>query len=534
MRYQFDHFIVDCHLAQLSRDGAPLPVEPRVFELLVCLLENRERVVSKEEIIARLWSGRFTSDAAISTCVKSLRKALQDDGGQQKYIQTVRGRGFRFIGELIAQPSAADRARIVSGLSNETAPNDTAPSYTALSDTAPIAQGKPSIIVLPLRSLGAAGPLDILAEALAHELIQALSRLRWLRVIARGTAFQFRQPDVDLRRLGEQLQLRYALSGSVENLGRRLAITIELNDCLSEDVVWADRFEVGIEQVHDTRQAILASVISSLEMYIPQHEASLAVLKTSDNMDAWSHYHLGLRHMFRFTAADNRLAARDFDRAITQDPQFARAYAGKSFTRFQDCFLKYSGDPVAARNDARAFAERGIELDPLDPFTNYNMGRSFWLADNILGGRDWLERSVSLSPNFAQGFYSCSYTEVLQGDADRALQNSAQALSLSPLDPLSYGVFSVRALAFLRVEEPAQAVLWAEKAALAPGAHFLIWMIAAAIYALAGDLQRARYWREHVRSCAPQASLTHFFNAFQLGATPLRTAMEKGLLLAGF
>lgn len=520
MKYQFDRFTLDTDLAQLSLDGAVLAVEPRVFDLLVLLVEQRQRVVTRDEIVARLWAGRFTSDTAISTCVKSLRKILRDDGARQNYIKTVRGRGFHFIGEITG-PAAIPRAIVV---------RNPAPAPVA----ATIAPGKPSIIVLPFQNLEARGLAGILPEALAHELIQTLSRLRWLRVIARGTAFQFRQTDINLRQLGEQLQLRYALSGAIESAVGRHAVTVELSDCLSEEVVWAERFDISSDQIHAMRQSIVGSIIAALEMYIPLHEANLAALKTSENLDAWANYHLGLRHMFRFTQTDNQRAAHYFERAIAQDPAFARAYAGKSFTRFQDGFLEYSGDREAARRDARHFAERGIELDPLDPFTNYNMGRSFWLEDNILGGFGWLERSISLSPNFAQGYYSCSYTEVIQGNAERALENSAQALHLSPLDPLSYGVLCVRALAFLRVNDMAQAVHWAEKSARAPGAHFLIWMVAAAIFALAGNAGQAHYWSRQVRARNPQAGLAHFFNAFPLSDPFFRDTVTKGLQLAGF
>jgi TolB-like protein/Tfp pilus assembly protein PilF len=526
MKYHFDQFTIDCDLAQLSLTGEALALEPRVFDLLVFLVENRQRVVSKDEIVERLWAGRFTSDAAISTCVKSLRRVLNDDGDRQLYIKTLRGRGFRFIGELQGHDSA------------EVLPDNPSIIFTReagfMQAAASAVQRKPSIIVLPFQNSDEQGQGGIVCEALAHELIQALSRLRWLRVIARGTAFQFRQADVDLRKLGERLQLRYVLCGSIESIGSLYAVTVELNDCHSEDVIWAERFEVHAEQLHEMRQSILASLVAALEMYIPLHEAGLAALKTSDNLDAWSNYHLGLRHMFRFTQGDNQRAAFYFDKAITQDPGFARAYAGKSFTRFQDGFLKYSNDGDAARRDARAFAERSIELDPLDPFTNYNMGRSFWLEDNVLDGMGWLERSVSLSPNFAQGFYSCAFSEVLQGNPERALENSTQAMNLSPLDPLSYAVFSVRALANLRINDMTPAVYWTEKASRAPGAHFLILMITAATFALAGDINRARYWSEQVRNRNPHADLSHFFKAFPFSDQNFRNTMAKGLQLAGF
>src|SRR5690606_23003223 len=123
-------------------------------------------------------------------------------------------------------------------------------------------------------------------------------------------------------------------------------------------------------------------------------------------LDAWAHYHIGLGHLYRFTAADNALAKRCFERAVTVDPQLARAHAGLSFTSFVDAFLRLTAEPAQAARNARRHAERGLELDPLDPFANFTMGRTFWLSDEPEIATDWLARATMLNPNYAQGFYA--------------------------------------------------------------------------------------------------------------------------------
>ncbi len=526
MKLIFDQFTLDTDIAELRRGTTAVALEPQVFDLLVFLIANRERVVSRDEIINAVWGGRFTSDSAVSTCVKSLRKALQDDGDQQRYIKTLRGRGFRFVADIIVDDSKVSKnsLRITPQLHQPIQE----PSLLQHQAT-PGFQGKPSIIVLPFQDLLNNQQNSVVAEAMAHDLIQALSRLRWLRVIARSTAFQFRSPIPDFKKIGQQLNLRYALCGSIEADGKAQVISVELSDCETSEVIWAERFEAKPETLNEIRHHIIANVVSSLEIYIPLNEASQASLRSSDNLDAWANYHLGLRYMFRFTPTDNSRAAQYFSQAIKQDGQFARAYAGLSFTRFQDAFLRYDQDTNNAVADARKLAEQSVELDSLDPFTNYNMGRSFWLSGETEAGLGWLERSVALSPNFAQGHYSRAFCEVMQGQTRLALENTELSLYLSPLDPLLYGNYAIKSFAYLRQEDLPNAVYWAEKAASTPGAHFLIFMIAAATHALSGDNKKSQYWCARIKAHKPDANASHFFSAFPFIDDALKASLKTGL-----
>ncbi len=528
MKLIFDHFTLDTDIAELRRGTAAVALEPQVFDLLVFLIENREQVASKDEIINAVWGGRFTSDAALSTCVKSLRKALQDDGEQQRYIKTLRGRGFRFVADIIVAEATA-----IQNLQPITSPVQQSILLHSLQQnpTEFITQGKPSIIVLPFQNLLVNQQDSVIADAMAHDLIQALSRLRWLRVIGRGTAFQFRAPTPDLKKIGQQLSLRYALCGSIEEIRKTQIISVELSDCETSEVIWAERFEATPDTLNEIRHKIIANVVSSLEIYIPLNEASQAYLRSSDNLDAWANYHLGLRYMFRFTHTDNSRAAHYFSQAINQDEQFARAYAGLSFTRFQDAFLGYDQDHNKAVADARRLAEHGVELDALDPFTNYNMGRSFWLSGEADVGLGWLERAVVLSPNFAQGHYSRAFCEVMQGHIHSALENTERSLHLSPLDPLLYGNYAIKSFGYLRLGDLPNAVYWAEKAASTPGAHFLIFMIAAATYALAGNVEKSQYWRARIKARKTDANALHFFSAFPFVDEVLKTSLKRGLQL---
>ena len=165
---------------------------------------------------------------------------------------------------------------------------------------------------------------------------------------------------------------------------------------------------------------------------------------------------------------------------------------------------------------ARHHAERGLELDPLDPFINFNMGRSFWLTDEPNTAALWLDRATQLNPNYAQGFYARAFTAMLVGEQAHVDRGIDAAVRLSPLDPLLYGMLGVRALALMQAGRHDEAADWADRAAAAPGAHFLIAMIALVANGLAGREAQAQHWLPIVRRRRPGANAHHFFAAFPI------------------
>ncbi len=514
MLYRFGYFELDTAKAELRANGATRPVEPQVFGLIALLVENRERLVSKDEILEKVWDGRIVSDAAIASRVKSARQALDDDGQAQRCIKTIHRQGFRFVADV----NVARTVQLVDQ---------------------PVAQSaeqasRPSIAVLPFRLMGEAGPYAAIADALPHELITELSRLRWLFVTARGSSFRLRAPDMDMGEVGRVLGVRYCLSGTVDVAGSNLAVTVELVDTRDGGVVWAERFAGSIDDVHTIREEIRSRILTALEIQIPLHEATLARLTVTENLDAWSAYHLGLQHMYRFNRTDNAAATAMFQQAVARDPGFARAHAGLSFVHFQTAFMRHTDDIAGEAELARRFAQRGLELDPLDPFVNFTMGRTFWLAGDLDSGLAWLERATSISPNYAQGIYARAWTETLAGRGLEGRGHVDLAMRLSPLDPLYYAMLGTRAFTHMVVGEDAAAAEWAERAARAPGAHVLIAMIACATQSIVGDDMRAAEWAANVRSRNPVLARADFFRSFPMKSEVTKARLAGALERFGF
>jgi len=517
MIYHFGDFELDMGRFELREDGAPRQLEPQVFALIAYLVEHRDRLVSKDEIFEKLWDGRIVTDAALASRIKLARKVLGDDGKAQRYIRTVHGKGFRFVEDV----------RATSTTTGIEVPADAA-------DTGDEQGAQPSIAVLPFQLIGDTNAYATIADGLPHELITELARLRWLLVIARGSSFRFRDADLDLCEVGRLLRVRYCLAGTVEIIGDKLTVTTELVDTRGGDVVWSERYTGFVDDVHAVREEIRSRILTSLEIQIPLHEATGARLTATDRLDAWSAYHVGLQHLYRFTRNDNTQAARLFERAVGLDPGFARAHAGLSFVHFQTAFLRQTDDLAGEISLARTCAKRGIDIDPLDPFVNFTMGRSFWLEEDLDRARAWLERATSLSPNYAQGIYALGWTNTLAGTELEGRDQVDQAMRLSPLDPLYYAMLGTRGFTHMARGEDAEAVAWTERAAKSPGAHVLIAMIAAAAQKLAGNDSSAGAWAADVRKRNPLLTSDHFFRAFPMQSEPMRSRVAAALRQLGF
>jgi TolB-like protein len=516
MHYWFGACSVDTETSELSVGSRPVAVEPQVFALLRLLIENRDRLLTKDDIVEGVWGGRIISDAAISSRIKSARQAVGDDGQGQRIIRTIPKRGYRFVADVTVVTGSPPRPRQPEAVIAPPAPSS-----------------RPSIAVLPFALTGAATEDEWLADALPQEIIGELSRLRWLFVIARGSSFRFRGADVDIAEVGRALRVGYCLSGRIAVDGPRYRITVELSATRDCGVVWDASFTGRQEDIREVHGQIAGAIANALDLRIPMNEALSSKADPPESLDAWGAFHLGLRRLYRFSRDANAEAAAYFERAIELSPNFARAHAGLSFAHFEDGFLRFASDGAAAAKLARTSAERALDCDPMDPFCNMVMGRAFWLTPDLEASVPWLERAVQLSPNYAQARYAWAWSEALLGQRGESAREAEAALRLSPLDPLAYGMLGVRALSELVIGDGRAAATWAAAAARAPGAHAYIDLIAAIAHHLDGDDERARPWAASAQRRQPGLSTAHFLHAFPFRDATVKHGVEGALQRLG-
>ncbi|WP_162530078.1 winged helix-turn-helix domain-containing protein [Stappia sp. BW2] len=522
--FTFDGFELDGARFELRRGGERVAIEPQVLSLLLLLAENRDRMVSKDELIEHIWDGRIVSETAVAARIKAARKAVGDTGSAQKVIRTIHGKGFRFVADTEVSGDLEKTLCVKSALMTE---EQAAPAIEDMLKNA--RDGRPSIAVLPFEYFGEPGQQEIVADALPADIIADLSRLHWLFVIARGSSFRFRGPDVDPLSAGRQLGVRYGLTGTVELSGEHVTIGVSLIDMTSSGTIWAEHYHGGLTELQQLRSDIESHVVASLAVQIPQNEVRLARRRAPGELDAWACFHLGLDHMYRFNRQDNARAAALFTQSLERDPYFSGAMGGLSFTHFQSAFMRFSEDPAAEVEQARVLAQQAVETDRLDPFAHFNAGRCSWLDGQLEDSIAWFDRATSLSPSFAQGVYTRGLVSVMAGQAAQADADLALALDLSPLDPLAYGMTSARALVQVQLGNMAKAQELGVKAAQMIGAHKHISLIAALTSHLAGKHAEARQWLTRAKQADPAISSEVFFASFPFAKNGARETIEKTL-----
>ncbi len=384
-----------------------------------------------------------------------------------------------------------------------------------------IATGSPrraSVAIMPFVDRAATrGAPRGLADALAHDVIIRLAKLRSVFVIAQGTVFALHDRSIGSEEAGRMLNVDYVVSGSMHRHERRLSVTVELAETRSARIVWTEVFDHKLDDALLVLDEIGNRIVASVASEIETVERNRAILKPPSSLDAWEAHHRGLWHMYRFNHADNERARHYFEMAVRLDPTFARAFAGLSFTHFQNAFQGWARRDVEME---RAFdaAGQSLMVDDRDPAAHLAMGRALWLRGSQDESVNELERAIDLSPNFALGHYALAFVHSQGGDPRAALGFADHSRQLSPFDPMLFAMLGARAMALVRLEKFDEAADWAVKAAARPNAHAHIRAIAACCLSLADRRDEATALVGSIHKTLPKYSVDDFLAAFRFGA----------------
>ncbi len=404
-------------------------------------------------------------------------------------------------------------ARAQAGVSPRSEVAVVASSAAAYAATAklPDAARRASIAVMPFAG-GSIAPGET-ADGLAYDIITRLAKLRTLFVIAQGTVFALQEKGIGPEEAGRMLNVDYTVSGSQRRQGDRLTVTVELAETRTARIVWAEVFNQKLDNILIVLDEIGDRIVASIASEIETVERNRAILRPPNSLDAWDAHHRGLWHMYRFNKTDNDRARHFFKTAVQLDPTFSRAYAGLSFTHWQNAF---QGWATREHEIDRAFETAGQSLmvDDRDPAAHWAMGRALWLRGSHDQSVVELDQAIDLSPNFAQAHYTRAFVHAQTGDALAAISSSDYSRHLSPFDPLLFGMFGARAIALVRLGQFEEAAEWAVKAAARPNAHAHILGLAAFSLALAGRRDEARAYIAAVRKTLPSYNVNDFFAAF--------------------
>jgi TolB-like protein len=421
MIFSFGNCEIDVERREIRRANATIHVEPQVFDLLVHLVQNRGRVVTKDDLIASIWNGRIVSDSTLTSRVNSARKAIGDSGGQQNLIRTFARKGFRFVGSLheTPTPGSAEQERLALPLPD-----------------------RPAIAVLPFVNMSGDPEQEYFSDGISEDIITALSKLRWFLVIARNSSFVYKGKAIHMKQIADDLGVRYVVEGSVRKSGDRVRITAQLNDAATGSHIWAERYDRSLADVFAVQDEITEAIVAAIEPQIYAAENFRAQRKAPDSLDAWDLVMRALSHYWRVTRQDNVVAQALLEKAISIDPNYGQAL-GVLATSYM--FTAHMGwiDMATAMAQAESSALAAIHADSEDPWAHNALGHVYLFARRFDDSLAEFETALRLNPNFAlaQGYYglSLAYSGRWQ-DADAAAR---RALRLSPRDPFSavyYGI----------------------------------------------------------------------------------------------
>jgi TolB-like protein/DNA-binding winged helix-turn-helix (wHTH) protein len=335
LRYLFEDYTFDAERRELHRGVDAVSITPQVFDLLDYLIRNRERVVSKGELIDAVWNGRIVSDAALTTRLNAARSAIRDSGEEQRLIKTLPRKGFRFVGAVQEAPRRVI-ATVVAGPGDESHAvlgsaivrhGSDSQAHNGVSTLNPLSPPHLSIVVLPLTNLSGDPEQDYFADGVTESLTTDLSRISGSFVIGRHTAFTYKSKALDLKRIGRDLNVRYVLEGSVQRSGNRLRVNVQLVDAETANHLWAERFDKPVADLFDMQDEIVSRLAHTISSQLVVAEARRA--ERSLHPDATDLIFQGRACWYKRTTPEHMTQARGFfERALAINHRSVGALVG--------------------------------------------------------------------------------------------------------------------------------------------------------------------------------------------------------------
>ena len=397
-----------------------------MFDLLVYLVQNRDRVVSKDDLIASVWGGRTVSDSTLTSRINAARKAVGDSGEDQKLIRTIPRKGLRFVGAVRAQPSG--EAAHPDGPSLDKPHVQTGPGVPL--------RNRPAIAVLPFINMSGDPEQEYFSDGITEDIITALSKLRWFFVIARNSSFVYKGRAVHMKLIAEELSVDYVVEGSVRKSGDRVRITAQLNDVTTGSHIWAEHYDRGVADVFAVQDEITEAIVAAIEPQLYAAENFRAQRKPPDSMDAWDLLMRALSHYWRVTRQDNLVAQALLEKAIAIDPSYGQALGVLATSYIFGAHMGWADIATVGPTAERA-ALTAIMADSEDPWAHLALGVVYLFARHFDESLVEFELALRLNPNFwlAQGYYALALCYC--GRWEEGNLAARRALRLSPRDPLS-------------------------------------------------------------------------------------------------
>ena len=492
MFYLFEDFGLDTDRRELYRGASPMPVEPKVFDLLEYVIRNRDRVVSKDDLIAAVWNGRIVSESALTTCINAARNALGDNGETQRLIKTLPRKGIRFVGSVREK---AGRPAVV--------PTDPLRPSLAFPN-------KLTVAVLPFTNMSGDPEQEYFSDGITEDIITDLSKVSTLNVLSRNTTFTFKGKAVEIGQIAQRLEVSYVIEGSVRKAGGRVRITAQLIDASKDSHIWGERYDRDLNDIFALQDEIAQTIVAALKIRLLPEDREAIESRSTKDPKAYQLYLLARFYHLQFHPRPIRIALNFCRRALEVDPDYARAWA---LAAICEAFLYIMG---ASESPGLAAAEKALSQDSTLAEAYAAKGFALCELKESTLAIAAHEESLRLAPDSYDVRTCFGHTHMMLGNYDAAIEHYERAAQLLEADYFCLTMSAVCHLALDHHEECASTTRRAmarieREIALRPDNQDALAHGAGALGYL-GEMERAKEWAMRALIIEPDDNMQGNFN----------------------
>lgn len=520
MQFFFSDQCLDTDRRELYRGSQRVEVQPQVFDVLVYLVQNSDRVVSRDNLISAIWNERIVSESTLTSRINAARKAIGDNGLDQRLIRTIPRKGFLFVGALQSGPQAAP-----SG-------NGSSQKQAGEAHAAPLALDRPTVAILPFKNISGEPEQDYFSEGISDDIITALSKIRWFYVIARNSSFNYKGQSVPLKEVGEQLGVSYVVEGSVRKEGERVRISAQLSNVSTGIHIWSERYDRSLADVFAVQDEITQAIVGAIEPQLYAAENFRAQRKTPESMDAWDLVVRALSYYWRVTRRDNMVAQALLEKTISIDPNYGQALGLLAASHMFDVHMGWADIKTAIPAAERA-ALAAIRADSEDSWAHYALASVYLFTRRFDESFAEFELALRLNPSFSPArAYYCGALSFC-GEWEKGYMAVRHALRLSPRDPFAGVYFGFAGFAQFIGGHHEEAIQLAREALRLRGDYAGAHRVLTAAAAMAGHDQMARAALRDLRRAQPSISLAWIANQMPFKRDTERNRYLEALRRAG-
>jgi len=419
--FQFHQFTIEPAQYRLCHSGKSISVEPQVFDLLIYLVENRDRGVTRDELLENLWKGKVVTDAALGVTLRFARKAVGDSGRAQNIIKTIHGRGYQFIAEV--KESTKDDSL-----------EKTEELITAETLTLP---DKPSIAVLPFKNTSDDPEEEYFSDGVTDGIINGLTRYRDLFVMGRSSSFSFRDTAIDVAEIGKRLGVQYLVKGTVRKHDQKIRITAELIDTVNGQNLWAEHYDRELKDVFAVEDEVATIIVSTLVSRIEDSAYQRSQRRAPENLAAYEWVLQGNRNLDHGGKEDLLQARRMYKRAIELDPEYAAAYTGLSKSYQDEHWGHLAEDTTEILSRGIEYGQKAVALDDNDSRAHYAVGHAYFCTGRHELAEFHIEKALALNPGEYHNLCFKGYLLACTGRHEESRTCLTDSIRHNPLAPNS-------------------------------------------------------------------------------------------------